>query len=663
MRIIGATAAAAATPVATETASVVFVALVNTASVTVAGRTVTSAGGNTAIEVATAMSGGTIATGLAVTGALNGFTAATTTTATAVFTSITPSANVADITVTGTITTAPTPTITQGSAGAAATVATATPVLNSIENVFFGAAANGVAFDARSVAGVTGVQFDAAAGAANSVSVTTGQSVTLSNTAVTNTTTIAGNAPAALNVNLNKVGAVAGTTDTVDFSGTALATVNINSTGAASTITLTNSAAPKALATLNITGDQGASITTTLATVKTVNASAATGAVSFDKSAATANATFAFTGGSANDTLKLQAGDLALLTSGAQLNGGAGTGDKLVTLDTTFAATDYAKINATVGFEVLGTGAAAAVVDAGQLTSIKSFSIDGDGIQAYTNLVTGSSFAVTAAHAATIGISTATGVSDVSIAIGTATTAGLAIGGTVTLAGATTVALSSNGTNAAANVISTLSNVVNSNITITGSNDLTITSGLTGTLGATGSVVNAAAFTGKLTVTGSGAGDIITGGSGVDIITGGSGADIVTGGAGAGADIFVFSGAAAANTSGVVFGQADVITDFVVGVDKLQFSTVTDIVSGQQIAVQAAVTALAAGSSATQIATAMATASTTALGVSVATFGGNTYVLYETSASAGAVGVAADDVFIQLTGVASGFTFANSVIG
>ncbi len=660
MKIVGATAAAAATPVATETASIVFAALsAAIQTVTVAGRTITSDNsGYTAAQVAQVMSGGAAVTGLTLSGALNGWTAAVTSTSTAVFTSITPAANVLNITASATVGTAPAVTTTEGSAGAALTTATAVPVLTSIENVVFTAAGNGVTYSAVGVAGVTGVQFDAAAGAANTVTVSTGQSVTLSNTAVTNNTTIAGNTPTTLTLNLNKVGAVSGTTDTVTLSGTALTTLNINSTGAASKITLATAVTP--LATLNITGDQGVSIIEQMNTLVTINASTATGAVSIDKTGATTAATFAFTGGSANDTLKLNVGDLALFTSGAQLNGGAGTGDKLVTLDTTFAATDYAKINATVGFEVLGTGAAAAVVDAAQLTTIKSFAIDGDGIQAYTNLATGSTFAITAAHAATIGISTATGVSDVAIAVGTATTAGLAIAGTVTLAGATTVALSSNGTNAAANVITTLTNVVNSNVTITGSNDLTITNGLVGTLGATGSAVNAAAFTGKLVVTGSGAGDIITGGSGVDTITGGQGSDIVTGGAGA--DIFVFSGAAAANTSGVVFGQADVITDFVVGIDKLQFSTVTEVVSGEQVAVQAAVTALAAGSTATQIATAMATASTTALGVSVATFGGNTYVLYETTAGAGAVGVAANDVFIQLTGVASGVTFANSVI-
>jgi len=83
-------------------------------------------------------------------------------------------------------------------------------------------------------------------------------------------------------------------------------------------------------------------------------------------------------------------------------------------------------------------------------------------------------------------------------------------------------------------------------------------------------------------------------------------------------------------------------------------------VSGQQAAVQTAVTALAGGSSDIAIATAMATASTTNLGVSFATFGGNTYVLYETTG--GSTGVAADDVFIKLTGITTLPTFAADVI-
>lgn len=96
-----------------------------------------------------------------------------------------------------------------------------------------------------------------------------------------------------------------------------------------------------------------------------------------------------------------------------------------------------------------------------------------------------------------------------------------------------------------------------------------------------------------------------------------------------------------------------------VGTDKLQFSNVTDVVSGQQGAVQAAVSALPAGAMAIQIASAMAAANTTNFGVSFATYFGDAYVLYETTLAG--TGVAADDVFIKLIGVTTLPVFATDV--
>ena len=57
----------------------------------------------------------------------------------------------------------------------------------------------------------------------------------------------------------------------------------------------------------------------------------------------------------------------------------------------------------------------------------------------------------------------------------------------------------------------------------------------------------------------------------------------------------------------------------------------------------------------------MVTANTTALAVSFATFGGDTYVLYETAAGAGTFAVA-NDIFIKLTGVTVIPTFAADVV-
>ncbi|MBK9453144.1 MAG: calcium-binding protein [Bacteroidetes bacterium] len=160
---------------------------------------------------------------------------------------------------------------------------------------------------------------------------------------------------------------------------------------------------------------------------------------------------------------------------------------------------------------------------------------------------------------------------------------------------------------------------------------------------------------GNDTLSGLAGDDIINGGAGDDIIYGGTGADIMTGGAGA--DTFVFDATVGANSTGITSG--DVITDFTVDTDKLFFDGVTAVASAQQTAVQAAVTALADATT-TQIAAVMAATNKTSLGVSFAVYGGDTYVYYQTTG--GAAASAADDVFIKLTGVASGFTFGTTVV-
>jgi Ca2+-binding RTX toxin-like protein len=423
------------------------------------------------------------------------------------------------------------------------------------------------------------------------------------------------------------------------------------STGAANKVTsLTNASA--ALTTLNISGDKALTLTESLVGVKTINASTTTGGVTLDVSGVTKPITFAFTGGTGNDTLTVAAGQLATtaLTSGAQLDFGTGT-DTLVIKDTTPV---YATINAAKGLEVVEMGVTAGTFDMAQLTPTQvAFSSVAAGT--VSNLESTDSVTVKGAMATSLTVGGAVGNSNGTINIGTATTTGFTVASLVTT-GLTNVALSSNGTNAAANVITGMTNSDNSNFTITGSNDLTmsVTAGAT----VTGDKVDATAFTGKLVVTGSDLADIIIGGSGIDTITGGKGADVLTGGAGA--DTFSFSAAAGATSSGGTLGFFDEIKDFVIGTDKLQFTTVTDVVSVQQTAVQTAVTALASTATAAQIETAMATANTTDLGVSFAVFGGNTYVLYETTGAS--TGVVADDVFIKLTGVATLPTFAADVI-
>ncbi|MEQ1887634.1 MAG: DUF4214 domain-containing protein [Alphaproteobacteria bacterium] len=136
-----------------------------------------------------------------------------------------------------------------------------------------------------------------------------------------------------------------------------------------------------------------------------------------------------------------------------------------------------------------------------------------------------------------------------------------------------------------------------------------------------------------------------------DYIDGGKGADILT--SGLGRDRLVFDARNGATTSG------DLITDFVVGTDKLEFLYTGEIASSQQAIVQSSVSALSPSSSAAQIAMTMAASNATNNAVSFAVFGGDTYVYYERTGSSG--GVAANDVFIKLAGVSSGFTFAGGL--
>jgi hypothetical protein len=538
---------------------------------------------------------------------------------------------------------------------AAADTVTGQPTLTSVENVFI----NGGAVTAYTAAtGTTGLIIDAALQPAATTYTLSGQALTLQNLKPlqATTTTIASTTDTTENITLNAV--VTGTTSTwlqtIDLSGTKVATATVTATGAASTITLTDTGA--ALATLNIAGDKAVTINETVTTLKTVNASTDTGGVTLNTAGATLNAAFAFTGGTGADKLTIDAATLTALTAGSQLDGGAGT-DTLAISNTTLVAADYTKLNAIKGFEVLSF-TAGATVDTAQITSVTGFSVDNTGTNSFQNSSNTTNYTIIdSANVTAVTVANTVGQGTVNVTLSNAaTTAAAHTVSTLTLTGASSINLvsSNDGQSANTNVITSLVNGDNSAITVTGAAGLTLTLAA-GT--AVGSSVDGSAATGKLILTGSNFSDVLKGGSGVDTLTGGTGADVLTGGAGA--DTFVFSGAAAANTSGGTLGLFDEIKDFVVGTDKLQFTTVTDVVSAQQTAVQAAVTALAASATAAQIETAMATANTTNLGVSFATFGGNTYVLYETTGAS--TGVAADDVFIKLTGVTTIPTFAGDV--
>lgn len=538
--------------------------------------------------------------------------------------------------------------------------ATGQPALNNIENVWIN---GGVITSYTAAIGTTGLTIEAPVltGGALAAAIYTidGQAVTLKdiNVSVSSTTTIASVTDTVQNVTLVDWTSTGDASNTIDIAGANVTTLNLSGTGSGTVpnrIFLTNTGA--AVNVLNIAGDKATNVTVNAGAAATITTVAVTNTagVMVDTSAGTVAGTLTFTGGDGDDTIVFADNALAALTSGAQLDGGVGSTDKIAIKDTALTAAEYTRINQTAGFEVLGLNADIAV-DASSFATIKDFSVDNGGLtQTINNMATGSTVTINDVSPASLTLVTSAGVSDTTIVLGTATSAGITVDTLVTT-GITSVALVSNG--AAANAITTMINSDNSVFTITGDQDLSLALSVGAVFG---SQIDASAFTGKGTFTGSdiaGSGDTVIGGSDIDIINGLAGADLLTGNSGA--DIFTFTSTAAANASGAIFGQADVITDFTVGSDKLQFSTV-EVVSDQQADVQTAVTALAAGSTASQVAAAMATANTTDLGVSIAVFEGNSYVLYETTGAD--TGVAADDVFIQLAGVAIAPTFAADII-
>lgn len=383
---------------------------------------------------------------------------------------------------------------------------------------------------AKAGTGISSIQIADASllgtGATRTITTTTGQALSLS-TGASNTHTAddvtwaAPNADTSLNLTLNGYqGGVGATPVALTVTSTGATTQNIASTGAANKVsTLTLGAITNKLV---VTGDKALTVSANLVSsggatlLKTIDASSTTGGVKI-KLAATADAALTFTGGSGDDAITLADNNLGSLTSGTQLDGGEGANDKLGIFDTALTTAELTAINATKNFEVLGLNAALPL-DASQLSTIKKFSLDTDAIQSIIKMKTGSEITLPVAHAATLATSGDTGVNDLKLNIGTATTTGITSGGVLTIT-QPTVALTSNGTNAAVNSIA-VANADNSVYTITGSNDLTFSQALAGT--STGSKIDASAFTGKLVVTGSALSDVLIGGSGADTLTAGT---------------------------------------------------------------------------------------------------------------------------------------------
>lgn len=393
------------------------------------------------------------------------------------------------------------------------------------------------------------------------------------------------------------------------------------------------------LATVNVSGSNDLDVDFTPATITKVDASTFTGKLDVDFLDGNVQ-TVSVVGGTGNDTIEVgaTAGDY---TSTDTITGGAGTDTLLlINADATNATATQSNVS---GIEVIGVNLTSGTI------SMTNFGATGFAYSTIGVTAANDAAATTlnfSAGSNTLAFGTATidtGAVTANIA-GTATTDSLAItaGSTsaamtsvtqaITITGAETLTLKSQGgANTFGSTFTITDTAATQSLTITGDQNLTFTgalradvvdaSGMTGSAALVltgGTSTTATTITGTAnadTLTGSTAGDIISGGAGADTLsnvltgTAATAADVLTGGAGF--DTFVLRGdtAQAASAVATAYAVAPSITDFTVG----STSTTTDIISlSTTLANYAGFSAFHAGIAAT---TAVAAGSTVVMGV------------------------------------------------
>lgn len=394
--------------------------------------------------------------------------------------------------------------------------------------------------------------------------------------------------------------------------------------------------------TLKVEGTGGLTVTNPLNnTIKTIDASKTTGGVTLTPG----TSDLTFTGGSGNDKLTFAVG---LFTSKDTLDGGSGK-DTLVLGDPALTADLTSAVNGVKNFETLGFNGASATVDVSQVTAFTDYLFSTPGNIAVTNATSKNTLTLDTSAATT---SLANKLGD-TVSNLTLSGTGISTGG-LTLTGIQTVNLNSTATapnQAVSNVFGAgavfTANPDNMKIVVTGNQALTINRQ---NAISTGTTIDATAFTGNLTASGTTLVDSLTGGSGNDVLTGLQGADILTGGGGNdtfryinGGGFFGAFDSNAGSLSGAV--SFDTVADFTASADKLQSAGFVAANLVAQGTVQAAVNA----SGATTLAEAIGVAST-AIGANkygAFQIAGSTYVL----GNDGVVGtVNANDLLVQLTG-------------
>ena len=451
---------------------------------------------------------------------------------------------------------------------------------------------------------------------------------------------------------------------------TNLTTGNITGfTGTTSTITVAGAAASVTLGTIENT------------TVKTIDASGLTaGGVTATLST---NTGIVFVGGAGNDIIT--AG--AVLTTGASVNAGAGTADRIVftangqltaasgALYTNFevlqaTGTTDINMNNITGITALRTSGNATFtnvtatqaanittttsgpLDIGVLNASTIGQLDSVSITASSTNVAVAIATLAAASVETINLIASTGTALTSI-----TTLAHVAGGwsTLNLSGASAITVTTTNTNALAN---TSINATNATGIVTIDATLTATNGIAITGGSANDIL-----------TGSALPDVIGGGAGNDVIRGLAGADVLTGGAGN--DIFAILSLATTQTGGGVWAAGnttpaniDWIKDFVgngaAAGDTIQlgigtnvfmagadFTTTTTTVVPVTVATAADFTTLAA---AVQLASAGVASSAVAAQIYDVTVTAGTMVGRYVIINDNTAGIASTDTFIQVTG-------------
>lgn len=484
-----------------------------------------------------------------------------------------------------------------------------------------------------------------------------------------------------------------------------LTTGNITGLAAASTITV------KGAGTANIGTLQATNVTS-------VDASANTGGVTATLNDVT---TLKFVGGAGNDVLTTG----AVLATGASVDAGAGTADRLVVANTahiTAAAGKFYK-----GFEQLQVqdGVTVDVTQLADGNTIDTIRInDGTGATGVTNLSAAQAAAVSilatgaaGAGAITIGVKDASAagqIDTVKAALTTTTAAGVAQNIDLTnlvLTGVEKLELTGNGTAAATTGTVTLTTAAATSLDSiivknAGENSITIDGGQT----ATNLVVDASGSTGNTTIDaslyatttgakllggsghdvllGSALADKIVGGAGNDVISGaatvtvgtaatatanailtaigapsGYAADVLTGGAGR--DVFAFGASGAGNTIANISSITDLDfggTTLATGGDQIYFDGATAGAATIVTLTAAQQTAVTAAANLAAAVDLVSTATNSAANnVAQFTYGADTY-LYINGAAGGTAYVAGEDLLVKITGVVGTLDASDIVI-